>query len=481
MHILLTGANGYIGRRLKQALLSVPDISLRLMVRNAKSLDLTTTQRCEIAEATTFDAVALRHALSGIDIAYYLIHSLAAGAEYREKDKTSARLFLEAAINAGVKRIIYLGGLGDKAHASEHLLSRIETGEVLSSRPDQIQTLWIRAGVIIGSGSASFEIIRNLTQKLPIMITPRWVETMAQPIGVDDVVRYLVNSATLEVSGNQMIDIGADAMTYRELMLRTASVMGLKRKIIPVPVMTPTLSSYWLIFFTSVPYVVARELIEGLSSPVIVQNSRAKELFSFQPMSYEASVRRALDEIESRQVVSRWSDSGGEIWEKHRQGDIANALLIDRRRAPLNGATAAAVYRSFTMLGGDSGWFSYDWLWGMRGFIDKLLGGFGRNRGRRDACDLRIGDCLDFWKVVELEPDRRLLLFAQMKLPGKAWLEFMIDGDELIQTAYFYPDGIAGRLYWYAMLPAHFFVFRDLITKVLSRARTETIPHKPEK
>lgn len=475
MYILLTGANGYIGRRLKRALLQSPDVRLRLMVRNVQSIDPHTYAECDVVEGSTFDDAALEQALAGIDIAYYLIHSLAAGHDYRRKDRESAERFRDAAIRCGVKRIIYLGGLGEKTAASEHLLSRIETGEVLSARPDAIQTLSVRAGVIIGSGSASFEIIRNLVQKLPIMITPRWVETAAQPIGVDDVITYLVQSATLAITGNITIDIGADAMTYRELMLRTAYVMGLKRRIIAVPVMTPTISSYWLVLFTPVPYAVARELIEGLSSPVLVTNDNARNLFDFTPMRYETAVRRALDEIETRQVVSRWSDSGGEIWEKHRQSDIANALLMDRRDLPFGSISPQAVYRSFTMLGGSAGWFSYDWLWGIRGLIDKLLGGFGRNRGRRDACDLRIGDCLDFWKVVELEPNRRLLLFAQMKLPGKAWLEFVIDGNRLVQTAYFYPDGLAGRLYWYLMVPAHFFVFRDLIAKIVERAGKEPL------
>ncbi len=469
MRVLLTGANGYIGRRLKRVLKTVPEIQLRLMVRNAATLGAE-AQGLEVVEASTFDPASLRRALAGVDVAYYLIHALASGPDFRQKDHLSAENFLQAAIECGVKRIIYLGGLGDKTNASEHLISRIETGEVLSSRPDQIQTLWFRAGVIIGSGSASFEIIRNLVQKLPVLITPKWVSTPAQPIGVGDVVRYLSEAATLPHGESEVIDIGTEAMSYGEIMLRAAKVMGLKRRLIAVPVLTPNLSSYWLTLFTPVPFTVAHSLIEGLSSPVLVQNDRAQALFGFSPQPYEAAVAKAIEEIEANQVISRWSDSDGAAWEKHQSADIADAILIDRRRMPLGELSAHQVYRSITSLGGDSGWFDYDWLWELSGAIDKLLGGYGTNRGRRDACDLRLGECLDFWRGGDLQPDVRLLLFAQMRLPGRAWLEFVIWEGELIQTAYFYPSGVLGRLYWYALLPAHFFIFRNLIKRIVERA-----------
>lgn len=471
MKILLTGANGYIGRLLKRELLKDSDINLRLMVRNPKTQSMETRQMCEVVAGNTFDIESLKNALKGVDTAYYLIHSLASR-NFKELDKTSAQNFLDAAVECGVKRIIYLGGLGVKADASEHLLSRIETGEILSSRPDKIQCIWFRAGVIIGSGSASFEIIRNLSQKLPIMITPKWVSTKAQPIGVYDVIRYLHDATDLEIRENIMIDIGSEAMRYGDMMLKTAKCMGLKRRIIPVPVLTPNLSSYWLMFFTPVPFKVAKSLIEGLSSEVTLQNNHARKYFDFEPVGFEEAVNIALHEIETNQVYSRWSNAGdGDVWEHDHQNDIANALFLDRKVMDISGIPKENVYVAFTSIGGENGWFKFDWLWEIRGFADKLFGGFGVNRGRRSHCDLRIGDCLDFWKVADLNENERLLLFAEMKVPGKAWLEFKIEGDQLIQSAYFYPKGLLGRIYWYMMVPTHYFIFKDMITQIVRKAR----------
>lgn len=470
MKVLLTGANGYIGRRLKQTLLS-EDVSLRLLVRNPKSLD--SDLEVEVAQGDTSDMDSLDRALEGIDVAYYLIHSLQ-HENYRALDKQSARNFLDAAIKQGVKRIIYLGGLGIKENASEHLLSRIETGEILSSRPDRIETIWIRAGVIIGSGSASFEIIRHLTEKLPIMITPKWVNTLAQPIGVDDVIAYLNASRDLSIDGNILVDIGSEKMTYKEMMLACANALGLRRWIFPLPVLTINLSSYWLNLFTPVPYTIARSLIEGLSSEVVVQNDNAKRYFShIQPMAFKEAVEKAIKEMEENQVFSRWSDAGGgqDLWEKQHKGDPSSAVLMDRQSMKLGGIPKETVYRTFCSIGGKEGWFGYNWLWEIRGWIDKMIGGAGLNRGRRDSCHLRIGESVDFWRVEDLSPNERLLLYAQMKVPGKAWLEFKIKGDELVQTAYFYPRGLWGRLYWYILTPVHYLVFNNMIRSILKKAR----------
>lgn len=469
MRLLLTGADGYIGRRLKRVLLSQEDVSLRLMVRNRASLSSEIRSDIDIVQADVLKKETLDAALEGIDVAYYLIHGLARP-NYRELDRQSAQNFLDAAIRNNVKTIIYLGGLGDKSSASEHLLSRIETGEILSSRPDKVRCLWFRAGVIIGSGSASFEIIRNLVQKLPIMITPRWVQSRITPIGVDDVIGYLNDAKTLDGFQNEIIDIGSEAMSYGELMLRTAAVMGLRRILIPVPLLTPKLSSYWLTLFTPVPYSVASSLIEGLKSEVIIMNDRAKELFARHPIGLEASVEKAIEEIRTHQIISRWSDSGGGAWEVDHAHDIAAAVFSDRRVLALGGKSPEAVYKSFCAIGGSNGWFGYDWLWKVRGGIDKLLGGAGVNRGRRDSEILRIGDSLDFWKVVDLVENERLLLYAQMKLPGSAWLEFKIHQGNLIQSAYFYPDGVSGRLYWYALVPFHHLIFANMAKKILERA-----------
>lgn len=472
MKVLLTGANGYIGRRLKHTLLN-EDLSLRLLVRNPKSLD--SNLNAEIVQGSTFDMDSLARALEGIDVAYYLIHSLQ-HKNYKELDKQSAQNFLDAAIKKGVKRIIYLGGLGVKEHASEHLLSRIETGEILSSRPDKIETIWIRAGVIIGSGSASFEIIRHITEKLPIMVTPKWVKTLAQPIAVDDVIAYLNASKDLSIDGNLVVDIGSEKMTYKEMMLACANALGLRRWIFPIPILSIKFSSYWLNLFTPVPYAVVRPLIEGLSSEVLIQNDNAKRYFShIHPMKFNEAVKKAIKEMEENQVLSRWSDAGGghDQWEKDHKDDPSSAVLMDRQSMKLHGIPKETIYCTFCSIGGEEGWFGYDWLWEIRGWMDKMIGGAGLNRGRRDCQQLRIGESVDFWRVEDLSVNERLLLYAQMKIPGKAWLEFKIKGDELVQTAYFSPRGLWGRLYWYILTPVHYLVFRNMIRSILKKAQND--------
>lgn len=470
MRVLLTGANGYIGRRLKHVLMEKEDITLRLMVRNPESLSAVAKERLEIVKADVMLPNTLDEALRGVDVAYYLIHGLT-HSNFRDLDRQSAQNFLDACIRQNVKKIIYLGGLGDKKTGSEHLLSRIETGEILSSRPDKVRCIWFRAGVIIGSGSASFEIIRNLVQKLPVMITPKWVSTLITPIGVEDVIRYLALALELEQSENRMIDLGEEAMSYGDLMLRIASGMGLKRYLIPVNLLTPKLSSYWLTLFTPVPYGVASSLIEGLKSEVIVTNNLRHELFDIHPQTLEEAVQHAIEEIESNQVISRWSDSGAGSAQTDSTENIANAIFTDRRTVDFGDISPQNIYRSFCMIGGKSGWFGYDWLWKIRGVIDKLFGGAGINRGRRDSRYVRIGDSVDFWKVVDLVENERLLLFAQMKLPGKAWLEFKIQDHQLIQSAYFYPDGISGRLYWYLLIPVHHLIFINMANSIIERAK----------
>ncbi|MDD3595146.1 DUF2867 domain-containing protein, partial [Sulfuricurvum sp.] len=405
--ILLTGANGYIGRRLKRVLMAKEDIELRLMVRNTKSLSPAVQEHAQIVTADVLNPESLDNALRGIDIAYYLIHGLAQE-NFQELDRQSAQNFLDACVRQNVKTIIYLGGLGDKKTGSEHLLSRIETGEILSSQPDKVRCIWFRAGVIIGSGSASFEIIRHLVQKLPVMITPKWVRTPITPIGVDDVISYLDAALDLPETPNLMIDIGEETMSYGDLMLRVAAAMGLKRYLIPVNVLTPKLSSYWLTLFTPVPYSVASSLIEGLKSEVTLTNDLRHDYFAIRPHSLEESVTQAIREIESNQVLSRWSDSGSGVWEINHAHDIADALFIDRRILELGDLSVESVFQNFCAIGGKNGWFGYDWLWNVRGFIDKLFKGAGINRGRRDPEKLRIGDSVDFWKVVDLVENERL-------------------------------------------------------------------------
>lgn len=470
MNVLLTGSTGYIGRRLKQRLLNDENINLKLLVRNKKSISDTIKDKIEIIEGDTFNKESLKLALKDVHTAYYLIHSLS-NENYKDLDKISAQNFLDIAQECNVKRVIYLGGLGVKNDStSTHLLSRIETGEILSSS-NSVQTIWLRAGVIIGSGSASFEIIRNLTEKLPIMTTPRWVDTKAQPIAVEDVLEYLHSSLYLQESKNLMIDIGSEQLSYKEMMEKTAKALDLKRMLIPLPFMSINISSYWLNLFTPVPFSIAKALIEGLKSEVVIQNDNAKKYFpNIKPISYESAVKNAIKEIEENQVISRWNDKGDGVWDKTNQSDISKAIFIDRKEEDISNIEASKIYQLFISIGGENGWFDFDFLWELRGIIDKLIGGVGLKRGRRSQCDLRIGDCLDFWKVVDLKENERLLLYAQMKLPGTAWLEFKIIDNKLIQSAYFYPKGIFGRLYWYVLVPMHYFIFKNMIKSIIKKA-----------
>ena len=470
MKVLLTGSTGYIGRRLKEKLLENKNIDLRLYVRDKKALSSKTSSNIEIVEGDSFDKVKLREALKNVDVAYYLIHSLS-NKNYKDLDKISAQNFIDIAEECGVKKVVYLGGLGIKnKNTSEHLLSRLETGEVLSSNK-KVQTIWIRAGVIIGSGSTSFEIIRNLTEKLPIMTTPKWVETKAQPIAVDDVISYLEQSLYLEEVKNLVIDIGCEQLTYKQMMMQTAKALGLKRVIIPLPFLTINISSYWLNLFTPVPFTVAKALIEGLKSEVIIQNENASKYFpQIHPITFINAVKRAVKEIETNQVISRWSDTSGKIWDKNHTEEIANAVFFDRKEKDISNLTKENIYNTFTSIGGDNGWFNYDFLWETRGFIDKMIGGVGLKRGRRDQNKLRIGESLDFWKVIDLKENERLLLYAQMKVPGSAWLEFKIEDNKLIQSAYFYPKGLLGRLYWYSLIPIHYLVFNNMINSIIKKA-----------
>ncbi len=472
MNILLTGATGYIGRRLKEKLLEDENVRIRLFVRNPRKVREKTRERVEIAQGNTLDKDSLLEALKGVDLAYYLVHSMGAKADFEHLDRMSAQNFLEACIENGVKRIIYLGGLGEKTTASKHLRSRLETGEILSSLPDRIQTLWFRAGVIIGSGSASFEIIRHLIQKLPLMITPKWIKTKTQPISVDDVLEYLRQAKDLETKKSLIIDIGSDRMSFKDMLLLAARAMGLKRKLIPVPVLTPWLSSYWLMLMTPVPFPVGRALIHGLKSETIAQNENAKTYFpSIRPLSYEESFRRALGEIEAQQVISRWCDSSSaEECDIMGRSGIESAIFRDRLVYDFGNIPPEKIFAAVESIGGENGWFKYDWLWRFRGLMDQVFTGPGLSRGRRDPHKLRIGDGLDFWKVVDIVPDKRLLLVNQMKVPGTAWLEFSVEGTSLIQTAHYYPKGILGRLYWYLTKPLHKLVFPDIANGIIKKA-----------
>ncbi len=470
--VLLTGATGYIGRRLEKVLREQKGLQLRLLVRNAKKLTSKTCQEAEVIEGDTFQPATLQQALAGVDTAFYLIHSMGAGRDFSKLDRVSAENFHEACLAQGVRKIIYLGGLGLRESASPHLASRIETGEILSEAPDRIRTIWFRAGVIIGSGSTSFEIIRHLVEKLPVMISPRWVKTLTQPIGIDDVVAYLTAALSLEPPENLIIDIGAPRMTFLEMMQHTATVMKLRRWIIPVPFLSPRMSAYWLTLMTPVPFKVGAALVEGLKSETLVQNDLAQKYFpDIHPLPFDQAVRQAISEMENDLVLSRWCDSSaGSVCDISEQANPSDSIFRDVRSISFTGIPAEHVFATLSSLGGSKGWFSYTFLWRLRGWIDKAVGGYGLSRGRRHARELRIGDALDFWKVADIVPNKRLLLLAQMKLPGKAWLEFDLHDDTLVQTAHFIPHGLLGRLYWYAVLPFHSFVLPNLGKEIVQQA-----------
>ncbi|HPQ52318.1 MAG TPA: SDR family oxidoreductase [Spirochaetota bacterium] len=472
MKILLTGATGYIGRRLQQRLLQEKGVTLRLFVREPEAAGMFHAQQVEVVQGDTFRRDTLEKALKGIDVAYYLIHSMGSKqGDYEDLDRKSAENFRDECITAGVKRIVYLGGLGIKENSSRHLKSRIETGEILSMFPDTIQTIWFRAGIIIGSGGASFEIIRNLVQKLPLMVTPKWVRTMTEPIAVGDVLEYLVKGKDLKCRGNLVVDIGAGKMTFREMLLQAGSAFGLRRFIVPVPFFSPGLSSYWLILMTPVPFGIASALVEGLKYETVKQNDDAEKYFpGIRPRSYKQAIHIAMEEVERNDVLSRWCDSSNGVCYSEDRQVQSGAVFRDVRKVPLKKTTREDVFHRLMSIGGKRGWFRYGVLWKLRGLADKLVGGAGLNRGRRVEDTLRIGDSVDFWKVVDIEENRRLLLLAEMKLPGKAWLEFVIDNSSLVQTAYFIPRGLGGRLYWYLLLPFHIPVFRNMAHQLVRSA-----------
>lgn len=472
MNILLTGATGYIGRRLNNTLLEDESTNLRLFVRNKKKVDGYISDRVTISEGDTFDKESLNQALKGMDTAYYLIHSMGAKGDFEDLDRISAENFLEACIQNKVKRIIYLGGLGEKKTASRHLRSRLETGEILSSKPDQIQTIWFRAGIIIGSGSASFEIIRNLVQKIPLLTTPKWVRTKTQPVSIQNVIQYLTLAKDLIFYKNLVVDIGTEPMSFKDMLLRAAKAMDLKRRILIIPFFSPKLSSYWLVLITPVQFKLARSLVEGLKSETIIQNKNAEKYFpQVSPISYEQSFSNALEEIENKQVISRWCDSSAqEQCDVLGKDKIESAVYMDKKSINIGALSEDEVFRSILALGGKKGWLKHNWIWKVRGTIDKLIGGPGLHRGRRDPLSLRIGDSLDFWKIADLKENKRLLLSNQMKVPGKAWLEFSLKNDHLIQTAYFLPKGLWGRIYWWSTKPFHSFIFPGMVKRIIQRA-----------
>ncbi|MBV9720158.1 MAG: SDR family oxidoreductase [Candidatus Eremiobacteraeota bacterium] len=478
MRILVTGATGYIGGRLVPRLYAQGH-SVRCLARAALRLRDRFPADVEIVEGSIEDPAALQRALTGCDVAYYLVHSMRSTTQFAAADRDAARAFGAAAKEAGLRLIVYLGGLGEPhEELSTHLQSRHEVGKVL--RASGVPVIEFQAAQIIGSGSISFEMMRYLTERLPVMIAPRWVYTQCQPIGVRDVLSYLIGALRQPFENRTYQIGGATVETYRSMMLRYAGMRGLRRYIVTVPVFTPKLSSYWVHLITPVPAQLARPLIAGLSNKVIVRDNDATRDFPWiQPQSFDEALRLALDRSQSADRESTWFDAfAGE----NRRGEfvgLQEGMFIDRRELVVNAPTdqTAAIFSS---LGGEHGWLASNSLWRLRGWIDRAVGGTGLRRGRRSMKNLRVGDALDFWRVEEYHPGRMLRLRAEMLLPGRAWLQFESEPlapsqSRLVQTAFFEPRGVGGYVYWYGVLPFHGIVFGRMIKGVARAAELASI------
>lgn len=475
--VLVLGASGYVGTHLVP-FLAARGLSVRAAARRLDALRARDWPAVEIVAADALDAASLDRALAGVSVAYYLVHSMAAGPAFPDLDRAAAALFREAAARAGVRRIVYLGGLLPEGGGSVHLASRGETGDVLRAGP--VPVTEVRAGVIIGPGSAAFEVIRDLVFHLPAMVTPRWVDSRSQPIGLGDVLEYLARLPDIEEAAGRVYEVGGpEVLSYRDLMLQFGEIVGRHPVIVPVPVLTPRLSSYWLNLVTTVPTPVARALIDGLAHDVLADDRPIRALIPLPLQTYRAAAQAALAAERSIAAMpgpARWTE--GSMSYRRNRADFA--FYAKRMHAEaVSTASAAAVWHEVATIGGDKGYYFLDALWSLRGRLDRLAGGSGMQRGRRDPQDLVLGDAIDFWRVVSLEPGRRLTLVAEMKLPGAAALDFEVlprpeGGARIAVTASFHPAGIKGLLYWHALSPVHAVIFPGLAAAIARRAEAAT-------
>lgn len=476
MRVAVTGATGYIGGRLVPALLEAGHDVVCLARTPDKLADRPWTERVSVRSADVLDPERLEDALAGCDAAYYLVHSMGSASEFTSADRDGARNFAEAAAAAGVRRIVYLGGLGsEEDDLSKHLTSRHEVGVTLASTGVPVTEL--RAAVIIGSGSVSFEMLRHLTEVLPVMVTPSWVRTRCQPIAIRDVLRYLVDALGDEERGHAVYEIGGpDVVTYEEMMQTYAEVAGLPRRlVVPVPVLSPRLSSYWIGFVTPLPVGVARPLVDSLRNEVVVRSRAAADRFGPATIDFRTAVELAVGRSGELHVPTRWSDAASAparslASDPDWSGD---RMFVDHRTATTT-ASAEDLFWAFSRVGGDAGYYGFGWAWALRGILDTLVGGVGLRRGRRHPEEVRLGDTVDFWRVAAVERNRLLQLWAEMRLPGEAWLEWRIEDEGTVrtlhQTAYFRPRGLSGRLYWFALLPFHGPIFRGMARSVVEAA-----------
>ncbi|MBK6335873.1 MAG: DUF2867 domain-containing protein [Betaproteobacteria bacterium] len=467
---LVFGASGYVGTHLVPAL-AARGATVRAAARRRSVLEARDWPGIELVQADALAPDTLGPALAGVDVAYYLVHSMAAGRDFPRLDREAAENFRAAAERAGVRRIVYLGGLQPAGDASTHLASRGETGGIL--RQGTVPVTEVRAGVIIGPGSAAFEVIRDLVFHLPAMVTPRWVHSRSQPIALDDVLDYLVRLPELAQAEGAIYDVGGpEVLTYAQMMREFGDLVGRRPVIVPVPVLTPRLSSYWLNLVTAVPTNVARALIDGLEHDVLADDAAIRALIPLPLKTYRQAVEAALAAERSGTAAARWSE-GSMLYRRDRPDFAFYAKQMGGEAVAA--APADAVWREVAAIGGDNGYYFLDAAWRVRGCIDELAGGVGLRRGRRDAHAVAVGDTIDFWRVVAVEPGRRLTLLAEMKLPGSAALDLELRPEgpgrtRIVVTAYFHPAGAPGLLYWHALTPAHVVIYRGLAKAIAERA-----------
>lgn len=470
MRILLTGATGYIGKRLLPLLVEL-GYEVICCVRDVKrfSPPKSLISKIQVIEIDLLDKKSLDNIPKDIDGAFYLVHSMSSSSDYNLLEQQSAINFREAINQTNIKHVVYLSGIINESYLSKHLESRKNVEIELSKGNYNLTTL--RAGIIVGSGSASFEIMRDLIEKLPIMITPKWLNTKCQPIGISDVISFLSKSILNSKVYNQDYDIGGpDILTYKEMLLEFSRIRKLKRYIFTVPIMTPRLSSYWLYFVTSISYNLAVALVNSMKVEVVCRNNDINELLGVNPISYSESLNRTITKIVRNEVPSSWKDAFSSSELKYHISDYIQVPSFgcykDIKEKKYDDKIDC-INRIWS-IGGENGWYYGNWLWKIRGFMDKMVGGVGLRRGRTSIDTLNTGDALDFWRVLYANREEgRLILYAEMKLPGDAWLEFKIVNDKLIQTATFRPLGLMGRLYWYSVLPFHGFIFEGMIKKLV--------------
>lgn len=475
--ILLTGSTGYVGGRLLKKLLE-KGFQIKCLARNPKNIPFSNHQNLTFTKADLLDFESINKALANTDVAFYLAHSLGSAKDFEEKERICAKNFAEAAKKSSIKKIIYLGGLGDDDNLSPHLQSRQEVGKIL--RESGINVIEFRASIIIGSGSLSYEMVRALVHKLPIMITPTWVRAKAQPISIEDVLLYLESAIFLEVEDHKIFEIGGpDIVSYMGIMKAYAEARGIKRLMIPVPFLTPYLSSLWLGLVTPLYARIGRKLIDSIRHDTLVNNKSVDQYFKIKPRGLKESIKRALINEDKKFAQTKWHNalsSSGE--RKSWEGIKFGSRIIDSRKVELN-CSLSSAFKPIREIGGENGWYYANWAWEIRGFIDLLFGGVGTRRGRRSSETLSVGETLDFWRVEEFKDNHLLRLKAEMKLPGRAWLQFEVSKkeDELCiiqQTAIFDPIGLMGISYWYILYPLHKLIFAGMLKEISKKATLTT-------